>query len=318
MVAATSVLGSRTSATSADLVRDAPALLAAQDEPIPSTGPYSHWRVMALARQAGIKVLLDGQGSDEILAGYPYQLGPFLAEQLRRHGVARALQEARAAADVTRRPLGFFLGLLAYHALPWPRALRERMVGRFATHSHLPPEALEPELLRRVGRIPGGRHVRRSSLEAERRANLLETSLPALLRYEDRNSMAFGIEARTPFLDYRVVEAALALPAEQLIARGWSKATLREAARSWLPESVRLRRDKLGFSTPERRWLGEIGDQIREWLRPPSYVSTLVRRDVLERWLAEPTAALARRRGLWRLIAVELWRRHLDSFRAPA
>ncbi len=318
MIAATGVLGARTSATSADLVRDAPALLAAQDEPIPSTGPYSHWRVMALARQAGIKVLLDGQGSDEALAGYPYQFGPYLAELASRHGLARALREARAGAKVTGRPLGFFLGLFAYHALPWPAALRERIVGRFATHPYLPLEAIDPELPRRVGRIPGGRHVRRASLEAERRANLLETSLPALLRYEDRNSMAFGIEARTPFLDYRLVEAALALPATQLIAGGWSKAPLREATKGLLPESVRLRRDKLGFSTPETRWLREVAGQVREWLRPPSYVSTLVRRRVLLDWLAEPDGALARRRGLWRLIALELWRRHLDSFRAAA
>jgi asparagine synthase (glutamine-hydrolysing) len=160
--------------------------------------------------------------------------------------------------------------------------------------------------------------VRRESLAAERRSNLLETSLPALLRYEDRNSMAFGIEARTPFLDVRLVEAAVALPATQLICDGWTKAILREAMKGLLPESVRLRRDKLGFATPETRWLGEIAPRIREWLAPPSYVSTLLRRDVLREWLAAPDAELAGRRGLWRLVSLELWHRHLASFAAAS
>ncbi len=318
VIAATGVHGTRTSATSADLLRDAEALAAAQDEPIPSTGPYSHWRVMALAHQAGIKVLLDGQGADEALAGYHYHFGPFLTEIAGRHGIGRAIREASAGASVTKRSLGFFLGLLAYHALPWPKALRERTLGRFTTHGHLPAHALEPELLARIGRLPGGRHVRRATLEAERRANLVATSLPALLRYEDRNSMAFSIEARTPFLDYRLVEASLALPATQLIAGGWTKQILREAMKGVLPDSVRLRRDKLGFSTPETRWLTELAGPIREWLKPPGFVSSLLRADVLRSWLASSDAELARQRGLWRLVSVELWHRHLQGFRAPA
>ena len=318
VIAATGVHGSRTSASSADLLRDAEALAAAQDEPIPSTGPYSHWRVMALAHQAGIKVLLDGQGADETLAGYHYHFGPFLAELAARHGLGRAFREASAGASVTNRSLGFFLGLLAYHALPWPEALREKTIGRFATHGYLPMDALEPQALAQIGRLPGARHVRRVTLESERRANLVATSLPALLRYEDRNSMAFSIEARTPFLDYRLVEAALALPAAQLIADGWTKHILREAMKGVLPESVRLRRDKLGFSTPETRWLTEIAPRVREWLAAPSYVSTLVRPEMLRGWLALSDAQLARRRGLWRLVSLELWHRHLVSYRAPA
>lgn len=129
--------------------------------------------------------------------------------------------------------------------------------------------------------------------------------------------MAFSIEARTPFLDYRLVEAALALPATQLIASGWTKHILREAMKGVLPESVRLRRDKLGFSTPERRWLTEIAPQIREWLAAPSYVSSWVRPAALRGWLALGDAELARQRGLWRLVSVELWHRHLVSYRAP-
>jgi len=315
VVEATGAGGAKTTATSADLLRDLPALVRHQDEPLPSLGPYSQWRVMALAREHGVSVLLDGQGADELLAGYVYQLGPFLAESYDRAGPARALAEARALSRVTGRSLGFLLALAAYHRLPLPSALRARAVGRASTHTHLPGSALDPALVRRTGRPQGSRHVPQTRLADERRANVLSTSLPALLRYEDRNSMAFSVEARTPFLDYRVAEAALRLPARDLVRDGWSKWILREATRGLLPEAVRLRRDKLGFATPEPRWLTEIAPRVREWLGPGSFASGLVRADVLQSWLREPDAVLARRRGLWRLVAVELWNREMPARR---
>ena len=78
--------------------------------------------------------------------------------------------------------------------------------------------------------------------------------------------MAFSVEARTPFLDYRLVERAQALPVSQLIGDGWTKGILREAMAGIVPDPVRRRRDKLGFATPEARWLREIAPQVRDWL----------------------------------------------------
>src|SRR5919202_752848 len=81
--------------------------------------------------------------------------------------------------------------------------------------------------------------------------------LPELLRYEDRNSMAHSLEARVPFLDYRLVELAFSLPGDELIRNGRSKDVVRRALADLLPPEVRERRDKLGFVTPERRWFRE-------------------------------------------------------------
>jgi asparagine synthase (glutamine-hydrolysing) len=315
---AAAVENSSVKATSADLLRDLPSLVRHQDEPIPSTGPYSHWRVMELARAAGLKVLLDGQGADELLAGYHYHFGPFLNETLARRGPLAALREARHARAVTGRPLSFFLGLLAHHALPLPDAVREHAIGRFSTHTHVPEGWLDPALLERVGAPSGSRHRPRATLAEERRANVWSTSLPALLRYEDRNSMAFGIEARTPYLDYRLVEAVIGAPAGDLIRDGWTKALLREAMRGVLPEQVRLRRDKLGFSTPERRFLAELAPHVREWLAPGSRAAELLRPAGLRKWLALPDAELAQRPGLWRVVCLEHWLRYVASVRAPA
>ena len=314
VVAQTGVESHRATPGADELRRDLDALVRAQEEPFPSAGPYSQWRVMQLARAQGVTVLLDGQGADEVLGGYHYHYGPFLAETARTHGLPAAFRAARQAAEVTGRPLGFFVALLGYHGLPLPMKLRSLALARGATHGRVPPGLIDPEVGRALAtRPPSERHRARPSLSAERRANIAATSLPALLRYEDRNSMAFSVEARTPFLDYRLVERALAFPADSLIHDGWTKHVLREAARGLVPESVRLRRDKLGFATPERDWLQALAPEVRAWLGPEARVRSLLRKDALSSWLADTDAGLAARPGLWRLLSLELWRRALPA-----
>jgi asparagine synthase (glutamine-hydrolysing) len=172
----------------------------------------------------------------------------------------------------------------------------------------VPRSLLGPSLLA-LPEEPVARHRPRRSLGEERRANIWESSLPALLRYEDRNSMAFSVEARTPFLDYRLVEMAIQLPATALIRRGWTKAILRDAAKGIVPESVRLRRDKLGFPTPERRWLVELAPRVRRLLADSSLAGDVVDGRALDAWLSAPDEQLAARPGLFRLISLALWLR---------
>ena len=309
-IGATGFESLRASPTAEELAADLPSLARDQDEPMASASPYAQWRLMRLAAGSGVKVLLDGQGADEVLAGYHHQYGPYLADVARSRGIAAALGAARQAAGVTRRPLAYFLGLLAYHTLPLPGGLRRWAVGRAATHSRLPAEAVSPDLAARAGPSASGRHQPRRTLAEERRSELVSTSLPALLRYEDRSSMAFGLEARTPFLDYRIVEWAMAQPSDTLIREGWTKAPLRDAMAGLLPEAIRLRRDKVGFAVPQERWLREAAPAVRAWLGPDARVRALVRPAVLDRWLAGDDRALARRPGLWRLVSLELWLRH--------
>jgi asparagine synthase (glutamine-hydrolysing) len=313
VVRETGVRGARITPTAAELVEDLPALVRSQDEPFPSAGVYSQWRVMRAASEAGVRVLLDGQGGDEALGGYRYHLGPFLAETARRRGWGVAAAEIGRLHATSRVPRPLLLGLLAYHALPLPAGLRARAIALYATHGRLDAGLLQPELLKRAGPPASARHRPRATLLEERREGLLRTSLPALLRYEDRNSMAFSVEARTPFLDVRLVERALALPSSDLVRGGWTKAILREAMAGVLPEPVRWRRDKLGFATPEARWLREIVPHLREWLGPQARVGAVIRPEVLAAWRAGADESLARRPGLWRVLSVELWLRHLEE-----
>jgi asparagine synthase (glutamine-hydrolysing) len=109
-----------------------------------------------------------------------------------------------------------------------------------------------------------GKHVFKELLYQ----TLTETSLPHLLRYEDRNSMAFSIESRVPFLTPKLAQFMLSLPEEHLVAAdGTSKAVFRRAMRGIVPDVILDRRDKIGFATPEREWLTVLRPWVERILR---------------------------------------------------
>jgi asparagine synthase (glutamine-hydrolysing) len=221
-----------------------------QEEPMVSTGPYAQWCVMRKAHEE-VTVLLDGQGGDELLAGYvPYQF-VYLRQLLRDRAYGRFLAEAWAARDVL-----------------WPllrRRLRDRG-KRFPVARLVRPEFRATVVPARDPRV-------RDDLKRRLLQDLTTFSLPSLLRYEDRNSMAFSIESRVPYLDQELVEWILRLPPRAIIDRGWSRAILRDGLRGTLPDEIRLRRWKVGFTTPEFRWLRAERAWIQGLLRSPLYCS---------------------------------------------
>ncbi|HEY6041294.1 MAG TPA: asparagine synthase-related protein, partial [Anaerolineae bacterium] len=139
-------------------------------------------------------------------------------------------------------------------------------------------------------------------------------NLPRLLRSEDRNAMAFSIEARTPFLDVRLAEYISQLPAVYRVNNGWSKYVLRRAVDNFLPKEIVWRRDKKGFATPERAWLRDLrqpfNDLFREAPRIASFVEVKTVRAVLadDNLALSPTAAAS----VWRWVAAELWMRMIE------
>jgi asparagine synthase (glutamine-hydrolysing) len=259
--------------TPTELVADLDALIAAQDEPFGSTSIYAQHRVFRLARESGIKVMLDGQGADEMLAGYRSYLMPRLASLLRQGRLIRAGRFARQASAISGLSGKFLLAGAGGAIFPG-------VIGR----GRLMPSFLRPAA-RRAGiadgaaqgavnaawfaergagqREPpaGNGHTR--FLRKSLRETLVETSLPMLLRYEDRNSMAHSIESRVPFLTTALVEFVLSLPEEYLLAAdGTSKSIFRRAMRGVVPDVILDRRDKIGFATPEKDWL----TVLRPWV----------------------------------------------------
>jgi asparagine synthase (glutamine-hydrolysing) len=205
---------------------DLHTVLYMQDEPFSSLSIYAQYCVMRLAAER-VKVVLDGQGADELLAGY-------LAYEW-----------------------SYILGL--FTSLHWFTAFCEK-IGALQHHRRFFTDAVRQVFTRGkrrrllTGEIPrvsryGGR------LEEVLYREVTATNLPALLHYEDRNSMAFSIESRVPYLDVRLAEYLASLPLNQKIRGGVTKVALRTAIKGLVPECVRCRTDKMGFVTPEELWM---------------------------------------------------------------
>jgi asparagine synthase (glutamine-hydrolysing) len=221
------------------------AMLWHMDEPFGSTSQFSQWCVFAGAAAAGLKVMLDGQGSDEQLAGYAGNDAALYAGLLRRGAVWALVREVGAFRS-------------RHEAFPIAQLiLAVRNVAPFVDRllpARVRLAAPNPDWLR----LSDATHIAASGprgLNTNLMEQTLVTSLPVLLRYEDRNSMARSIEARVPFLDYRLVEFLAGLPDTYKLREGVTKLVMREGLHGVLPERIRDRRDKMGFVTPEKVWL---------------------------------------------------------------
>ena len=141
-------------------------------------------------------------------------------------------------------------------------------------------------------------------------ALLQETRLPDLLRYEDRNSMAFGVEARTPFVDYRLVEFSFNQAANLRIHAGWTKWILRQAMTNLVPAEIVWRRDKVGFETPQLQWLTALLQNADHWFGPQALSGQYLELDRVRQRLPGLLQQLERQQGLlWRLLNLEMWLR---------
>jgi asparagine synthase (glutamine-hydrolysing) len=227
-----------------------------QDEPFGSTSILAQWHVFSEAAAAGVKVMLDGQGADEQLAGYHSFFAPRLATLLRQARLRELAAEVRALRSVHGHSMPWIAGRALDGLLP--DALRQRLRRLAGKPSASTPVDID---LLRLGAQAQDPFALALAAHGDRtlaglsRAQLLSTSVPMLLHFEDRNSMAHSVEARVPFLDYRLVEFALGLPDEFKLREGTTKRVLRGAMKGILPEPVRTRQDKMGFLTPEELWL---------------------------------------------------------------
>ncbi|HEX7892067.1 MAG TPA: asparagine synthase (glutamine-hydrolyzing) [Ramlibacter sp.] len=225
-----------------------------QEEPFSTASIYAQWLVMKQAREAGIPVLLDGQGADEILGGYK-KFYAFHILSLARRG--RLVAAGREAASVALR------GDRGY--LRWREAVR--YMPRFLQ----PKVGTARDWLGEAVQAAGGESSVQlgasGGLRQRQVQDLRRYSVPSLLRYEDRNSMAWSIESRVPFLDYRLAEFALALPVRHKLRDGRTKALLRSGLRGMVPDEILDRRDKMGFVTPQSVWMrGALGARLQDLL----------------------------------------------------
>lgn len=277
------------------------SLLEVQGEPFTSSSVYAQWSIMRAAHENGLKVLLDGQGGDEVLAGYPRYFGYRAASLLQagHPGAATAELRSQVAAGTMSASGALRAALRAVVPSSADAALRSLGGARYGV-------ALAGELTRAPSlvQIHGERGT---ALARKQWQDLTSESLPALLRYEDRNSMAFGIESRVPFLDYRIVEFALQLPDRLKVSGGWSKSVLRRAMAGRVPRSILERRDKMGFATPESTWLTAALPEARAMLLGGQVVQRgWVSAGEVGRLVGSPRTVGT---NLWRVLCLEAWLR---------
>jgi len=219
--------------------------LDAQDAPFAGASVVAQFAVFRAVRQAKVKVLLGGQGGDEVFMGYrKYLAWQWLAAVKAGHPV----NAVSTGVDLAR-------GLWAQRSQwrTYVAAARRYRGGDSGTLLRL-PEVPSPE--HSASGVPG--------LAARQVADIRSGGLPTLLRYEDRNSMDNSVESRLPFLDYRLVEWGIAAPAQTKLRNGLGKWMLRQVAADTLPAVVTTTREKRGFDVDVGEWLASgLGDRIR-------------------------------------------------------
>ena len=215
-------------------------------EPMPGTSPYAQYKVMQLAK-GNVVVTLDGQGADEELAGYDYFFGFYFKELLFKRQYGKLIIELYYY-FINQRSFNGLKDLL-FLILPNKIKLGIRYFNRrYIIKEFLKKNKFQDSLANNLDR---SKDLTSSLIDH------FEYKLEHLLKWEDRNSMFFSIESRVPFLDYRLVEKILASTSNKKINKGTTKYIFREAMKEILPEKIRLRKDKIGFSTPEDEWFRE-------------------------------------------------------------
>lgn len=261
------------------LIGDLQNLVYSQDEPFGSLSIFAQWNVFKAIGESGLKVVLDGQGADEQLAGY-HAAFPVILRGLLEQG--QLLRFARELKALKHNHAISALQLSAQAAKGWAATLWRGRPARF----------------------------RNDSFEDYLFKSTIRPGLHALLHFEDRNSMAFSVESRLPFLDHRLVEFIFSCPVEDKFAQGTTKAILRRSMTGILPEEVRLRQDKIGFSVPQDSWFrGEMKGLIQDLVASgnSNYRSYLDPKQAVARLEAHISGREDQSSFLWRTASFELW-----------
>lgn len=223
-----------------ELLNDFNKLIAHQEEPFQSSSIYAQYRVFQLARKNKTIVLIDGQGADELLAGYL----PYYEDYLRQLFFWNS--------TAYKKELHGFLDLHGDYA----------SIERYDKQ-----ETLRMKLGRHKQKLFGKERAYPSTyLKQKLVSDLCGLPLQTLLRYADRNSMAHSVEVRLPFLNHEMAEWMVSLPDEFLLNKGWFKYILRLSAEKYLPEKVVWRKRKVGYEPPQKNWLasGVAQEKIKE------------------------------------------------------
>ena len=286
--------------TAKSLYNDIEDMITSLDEPVPTTSIYAQYSVMKLAKKHAV-VTLDGQGADEQLAGYHYFYGFYFKELLTSFSLGKLSFEMFHYIKKHKSLYG--VKTLVFFLLPEKLKIKLRVSEASYIQNDFYKNYNSKSIL--AGDLYGAGTLKESLI------NHFEYKLEHLLKWSDLNSMKFSIESRVPFLDYRLVEQTLSLQNDSYIKKGLTKHILRESMKSIVPEKIRLRYDKMGFSTPEDEWFREefFQERILNILNNPSdkfkkYVDT---NKALTMYNKHLNKEINCSKDIWKWINLDLW-----------
>ena len=296
-----------------ELARDLDDMIRAQGEPFGSTSIYAQYRVFQLAKENGVTVTLEGQGADEMLAGYSgypgqrirslietgcwRQAWQFLNSWSQWPGRSRFEGLQSIVAEMTDGVVYQTLHRLSGRRFI-PNWIKANELAEHGVSLHYPRQ--RPELNRRGRRVV-----------AQLAHSLSKRGIASLLRHGDRNSMRFSIESRVPFLTLEQVEFLLSLPEHYLIAQnGETKSVFRAAMRGIVPDEILDRKDKIGFQTPEKKWLESMKSMVKEWLQTDIALPFLDQQAILQEFSSIIEGRQRFSYQVWRWINFIRWHQH--------
>lgn len=303
-----------------ELIKDMKKVVYAQEEPFLSTSIYGQFKVMELARNSGVKVLLDGQGADELLGGYINVLPSFFMNALTKNPIIfwnvflkRITYFGNSVSYLIVQFARYFLMSRStvrklFHFLP------ENLLHTLLPHTKfVSPDFISEYYKERFWHIIDEYLKNLLNFNFFLRDIFTRFSLPHLIRYEDKNSMFFSIEARTPFSDdVNLVQFCFSLPVVMKInEEGWTKFVLRESMRGVLPDEVRLRRDKIAFQTPQEKWMGKLLFEMSDFILSNSPANAFVNLKYIQKLLKSGYNSDSVPQhisfGIWLVLNLKMW-----------
>jgi len=274
------------------------------DEPVGSFAQYAAYCVSQITREVGVPVTLNGQGGDELLGGYWQSYAMYLRHLFRSGHWGQLTTHVLGSLSPWGNPS-------LPKQLPW---LARRYWAKRRALRHSKSDANESSSSSRAERPDKLSHLLSMNEQERRVYEIREMYLPRLLKWDDRNFMAFSVEGRYPFLDHEVIELSLSFTVEALCAKGWTKEPLRRGMLQRVPREILRRREKFGFEAPIDRWLsGPLLPQLTSCLAASdSPLWEFAERDRLEALipaLGDRTNRDEAAHALFRAFATDRWLR---------
>lgn len=268
-----------------------------QEEPFGDPSIIAHGFLMDMAKEVGIKVVLGGQGADEVFKGYSHNIKQLFSHELSRLNFSYALPELHKSSFKFQETLRIGLGAY-FPKLERNMRMRSREKRRFFLSDSLREAAGMFEMSSRLALA--------NNWEDSLRESIMGVHIPHLVHYDDRNGMARSIEGRMPFLDHRLLDLVSTFTPESFYENGFSKDLIRKAGKEFLPDSIFKRKDKLGFFTPIHEMLRSEIDWVKEHVGSPTWVNyDIVSKDI--EFYSREGMNMEISERLWRTVSLACW-----------